>query len=115
MNNNVENSVEETFDEMLDSVKSINDDFVNQYFQNEESTENMLETKENTEFYDEKTLHELTNDMNQELFKNNIPVEKNVENLETSDIPDSELIDLIDKTTNSEEYFDILEGKFNDK
>lgn len=53
--------------------------------------------------------------MNQDLFENNIPVEKNVENLETSDIPDSELIDLIDKTTNSEEYFDILEGKFNDK
>lgn len=115
MNNNVENSVEETFDEMLDSVKSINDDFVNQYFQNEESTDNSLETKENTEFYDEKSLHELTNDMNQELFENNIPVEKNVENLETSDIPNSELIDLIDKTTNSEEYFDILEGKFNDK
>ena len=74
-----------------------------------------VKTKENTEFYDEKSLHELTNDMNQELFENNIPVEKNVENLETSDIPDSELIDLIDKTTNSEEYFDILEGKFNDK
>lgn len=32
MNNNVENSVEETFDEMLDSVKSINDDFVNNIF-----------------------------------------------------------------------------------
>ncbi len=115
MNNNVENSVEETFDEMLDSVKSINDDFVNQYFQNDKSTENVLETKENAEFYDEKALHELTNDMNEELFENNIPVENSVENSETSDISDSELIDLIDKTTNSEEYFDILEGKFNDK
>lgn len=121
MNNNVENSVEETFDEMLDSVKSINDDFINNYFDDDKIVSINEEKKEENDIYDENSLKDLSNQLTNELFDN---VEKSVENfketeendsLEQDEIPlEEEMIDLIDQTTSSEEFFDILEGKKND-
>lgn len=118
MNNNVENSVEETFDEMLDSVKSINDDFINNYFDNDKIVSINEEKQEENDIYDENSLKDLSNQLTNELFDN---VEKPVENfketeendsLEQDEIPlEEEMIDLIDQTTSSEEFFDILEGK----
>lgn len=118
MNNNVENSVEETFDDMLDSVKSINDDFINSYFEDDKIDSIVKENKEESDIYNEDSLKELSNELNDELFN---PVEKDVENIaqeeqheEKKSLEEENVLDLIDQTTSSEEFFDILEGKKND-
>lgn len=118
MNNNVENSVEETFDDMLDSVKSINDDFINSYFEDDKIDSIVKENKEESDIYNEDSLKELSNELNDELFN---PVEKNVENIvqeeqheEKKSLEEENVLELIDQTTSSEEFFDILEGKKND-
>lgn len=97
MNNNVENSVEETFDEMLDSVKSINDDFINSYFENDNLDQIIEESKEKEEFYDESSLKELSNHLNDELFENEETVEKPVENFSLDDSLNLESSDLENK------------------
>lgn len=107
MNNNMEKYVEETFDEMLDSVKSINDDFINNYFENDEADKPVEESKE---FYDKDSLKELSNDLNSMVFNIEEPIKKDISLLETED----GIIDLIGQTNSSEEFFNILEGKKND-
>lgn len=141
MNNNVENSVEETFDQMLNSVKSINDDFINSYFEDNEVEQIVEGTKEDKEFYDESSLKDLSYDLTNKLFDNEDFVEKPVENINTDNLKpeiedyiqlkrtsereediklekdkliNNEIINLIDEVDSSEEFFDMLEGKMDD-
>lgn len=158
MNNNVENSVEETFDQMLDSVKSINDEFINSYFEDDKLEQIIEESRDEEEYYDESSLKELSNDLTHDLFENEDELEKTVENfnvddfkteesiemeseeieketsfeieqndeieepeieedieLEPESLSDDEIINLIDKTDSSEEFFNMLEGKMDDQ
>lgn len=122
MNNNVENYVEDAFDEMLDSVKSIHDDFINSYYDTEEEPKK-IENKpdksiENKEYYDEKELKELSNHLNKELFSKEEIINKNVENYvekENNSIKTEEdVMNLIENTNSSEEFWNIIDGKNND-
>lgn len=129
----MENSVEKTFDDMLDSVKSINDDFVNSYFNDEEIAEIIKENKDETEEVEEdeeNTLVENSVDNVETDSAEEVELEDNtlnlsdfdtfsVENFEKSpidqlikdDYTEEELLDLIDETDSSEEFFNRLEGK----
>lgn len=141
----MENSVEKTLDDMLDSIKSINDDFVNNFFSDEEIAEITKENKdeveeledetefepvensvEKTELDDEELAEDDENDLilsdfatisvensEEEAFKELTSadyVEEDIEE-EPEEYTEEELLDLIDKTNNSEEFFDRLEGK----
>jgi hypothetical protein len=157
----VENYVENEYDELLDSIKSENDDFINSYFddnensnefielqdeiskneqQNDETTanlpvENYVEIPEEDDFLENPGVKYVEN--LEDMLKTEEPIQeesscdeeiiieepnkiKEIEELHTEEdnffeedlttnLTNEELINLIDKTNNSEDFFNAIE------
>jgi len=109
----VENSVEKVYDDMLDSIKSVNDEFINNYFENSEFN---LENQEELDEESEELTEENENLVVENFVENNSDILTNsdnclenieimsVENLEDMVIPVEEIEKTIEEQSIDEDY-----------